>query len=110
MNRKRGEKLYAQVFRQVRAYIIQHNLQPGDLLPTEQALVEMLGVSRNVLREAIKSMELMGLVSARRGAARCSRRSTWTSSSRTSSSPARAMGGPLYPTCWRSASAWSWAL
>ena len=34
MNRKRGEKLYAQVFRQVRAYIIQHNLQPGDLLGT----------------------------------------------------------------------------
>ncbi len=67
MNRKRGEKLYAQVFRQVRAYIIQHNLQPGDLLPTEQALVEMLGVSRNVLREAIKSMELMGLVSAQAG-------------------------------------------
>ncbi len=67
MVRKPGEKLYAHVFRQIRAYIIQNNLQPGDLLPTEQSLMEMLGVSRNVLREAIKSMELMGLVKAQAG-------------------------------------------
>ena len=65
--KREGEKLYARVFRQVRAYILQNNLQPGDLLPTEQALVEMLGVSRNVLREAIKSMELLGMVSAQPG-------------------------------------------
>ena len=64
MPQSRKEKLYAQVFRQIRAIIIRDNLQPGDLLPTEQALCEKLGVSRNVLREAIKSMELMGLVSA----------------------------------------------
>lgn len=62
-----GEKLYSRVFRQIRAYILQNNLQPGDLLPTEQALVDMLGVSRNVLREAIKSMELLGMVSAQPG-------------------------------------------
>ncbi len=62
-----GEKLYSLVFRQIRAYILQNNLQPGDLLPTEQALVDMLGVSRNVLREAIKSMELLGMVSAQPG-------------------------------------------
>ncbi|HOQ63999.1 MAG TPA: GntR family transcriptional regulator, partial [Clostridia bacterium] len=67
MAKKNGEKLYSRVFRQVRAYILQNNLQPGDLLPTEQALVEMLGVSRNVLREAIKSMELLGMVSAQPG-------------------------------------------
>ncbi|MDI9520367.1 MAG: FadR/GntR family transcriptional regulator [Bacillota bacterium] len=67
MTKKSGEKLYLRVFRQVRAYILQNNLQPGDLLPTEQALVEMLGVSRNVLREAIKSMELLGMVSAQPG-------------------------------------------
>lgn len=65
--KRTGEKLYSRVFRQIRAYILQNNLQPGDLLPTEQALVEMLGVSRNVLREAIKSMELLGMVSAQPG-------------------------------------------
>ncbi|NLW19860.1 MAG: FadR family transcriptional regulator [Clostridiales bacterium] len=67
MMKRPGEKLYSLVFRQIRAYILQNNLQPGDLLPTEQALVDMLGVSRNVLREAIKSMELLGMVSAQPG-------------------------------------------
>lgn len=67
MKREQGEKLYVQVFRRIRAHIIANNLQPGDLLPTEQALVENLGVSRNVLREAIKSMELIGLVKAQPG-------------------------------------------
>lgn len=67
MVKKPGEKLYAHVFRQIRAYIINNNLQPGDQLPTEQSLMEMLKVSRNVLREAIKSMELMGMVSAQAG-------------------------------------------
>lgn len=67
MAKKSGEKLYLRVFRQVREYILQNNLQPADLIPTEQALVEMLGVSRNVLREAIKAMELLGMVSAQPG-------------------------------------------
>ena len=60
----REEKLYIQTFREVRSYIIQNGLGPGDLLPTEQVLCQKLGISRNVLREAIKSMELMGMVRA----------------------------------------------
>lgn len=67
MNRKPGEKLYSWVFRQIRAYILQNNMQPGDLLPSEQTMADMLDVSRNVLREAIKAMEIMGLVSAQPG-------------------------------------------
>ena len=58
------EKLYVQAFREIRAYIIRNELKPGELLPSEQTLCESLGVSRNVLREAIKSMEMMGLVEA----------------------------------------------
>ena len=61
------DKLYVQAFREIRAYITRNNLQPGDLLPSEQAMCEMLGVSRNVLREAIKSMELMGMAQSRPG-------------------------------------------
>ena len=61
---KRDEKLYISAFQEIRSYIIRNNLKPGDLLPTEQAMCESLGVSRNVLREAIKSMELMGMVQA----------------------------------------------
>ena len=61
---KHEDKLYIEVFREIRSYIIRNNLKPGDQLPTEQAMCEMMGVSRNVLRESIKSMELMGMVSA----------------------------------------------
>ena len=60
----RTEKLYLQAFREIRQYIVDQNLQPGDSLPTEQQLCQKLGVSRNVLREAIKSMEVMGLIEA----------------------------------------------
>lgn len=67
MKNLREDKLYVQVFREIRNYILRNNLQPGDLLPTEQAMCEMLGVSRNVLREAIKSMELMGMARATPG-------------------------------------------
>ncbi|MDO4548068.1 MAG: FadR/GntR family transcriptional regulator [Clostridia bacterium] len=63
-NLKKEDKLYIQTFREIRRYIIENDLKPGDLLPTEQAMCQSLGVSRNVLREAIKSMELMGMVSA----------------------------------------------
>ena len=61
---KRTDKLYLQAFREIRQYIVDHNLQPGDTLPTEQQLCQQLGVSRNVLREAVKSMEVMGLIEA----------------------------------------------
>ncbi len=61
---KKDDKLYIQAFREIRAYIIRNGLRPGDLLPTELEMSEKLGVSRNVLREAIKSMELMGMVQA----------------------------------------------
>ena len=65
--RQKQEKLYTQAFRQIRTYIIENDVRPGDLLPSEQKLCAELGVSRNVLREAIKSMELMGMVSASPG-------------------------------------------
>lgn len=61
---KKAEKLYLETFREIRSYIINNGLKPGDMLPTEQAMCERWGVSRNVLREAIKSMELMGMVQA----------------------------------------------
>ncbi|NLF28181.1 MAG: FadR family transcriptional regulator [Clostridiales bacterium] len=62
MRNLHDDKLYIQVFRELRGYIIHNNLKPGDLIPTEMELCRMLSVSRNVLREAIKAMELMGIV------------------------------------------------
>ena len=58
------EKRYLIAFREIHDYIIRHQLKPGDLLPSEAELSREIGVSRNVIREAIKSMELMGMVEA----------------------------------------------
>lgn len=64
MARENQEKLFIHAFREVRAYILKNKLGEGDILPSEAQLCQEIGVSRNVLREAIKSMELMGLVKA----------------------------------------------
>ena len=45
--------------------ILQGQLAAGDRLPTERDLAEELGVSRTVLREALSSLEALGLVETR---------------------------------------------
>lgn len=52
---------------QLRESIEQGRLLPGDRLPTELELVEQLGVSRTVLREAITRLETIGLLTVQRG-------------------------------------------
>jgi GntR family transcriptional regulator, transcriptional repressor for pyruvate dehydrogenase complex len=42
-------------------------MKPGDRLPTEQRLGEQLGVSRSIVREAVKFLTATGLVAARKG-------------------------------------------
>jgi len=59
-------KVYQEVARQLERRITQ-DLKPGDLLPPERELVQMLGVSRGSVRDAIRSLELMGLLEPRQG-------------------------------------------
>jgi DNA-binding FadR family transcriptional regulator len=47
--------------------IVDRCLRPGDPLPTEAELAEELGMSRLSLREGIKSLESMGIVTTRHG-------------------------------------------
>jgi GntR family transcriptional repressor for pyruvate dehydrogenase complex len=56
--------LYEVVFKEIKQYIIDNNLQPGDKLPTELEMCRMMGVSRNVLREALKSLQMMGIITS----------------------------------------------
>ena len=65
---KRPQLLYQAVQDEVKSYIIEHALVPGDALPPETELAEQLGVSRNSVREAVKSLETLGIVEARTGA------------------------------------------
>ena len=59
-------KVYQEVARQLERRITEE-LKPGDLLPPERQLVQMLGVSRGSVRDAIRSLELMGLLEPRQG-------------------------------------------
>lgn len=65
---KRPQHLYQAVQDEVKSYIIEHALVPGDALPPETELAEQLGVSRNSVREAVKSLETLGIVEAKTGA------------------------------------------
>jgi len=49
-------------------YIAEQQLQPGDRLPTERALAELLGAGRTVTREAVKVLAAVGRLSVRKGA------------------------------------------
>ena len=49
----------------ISSQILHGELVAGDRLPTERDLVDQLGVSRTVLREALSSLEALGLVETR---------------------------------------------
>jgi len=59
---------YELVAEQLLHYLAEQNLQPGDRLPTEQGIAELLGATRNVTREAVKVLAAMGRLTVRKGA------------------------------------------
>lgn len=63
----RRNKVYEDVARQIERLILK-KLKPGDKLPSERELAENLGVSRSSIRDAIRSLELVGIVEPRQGA------------------------------------------
>lgn len=56
-----------QVMQQIQTRIFDGTYQPGDRLPPERELSLELGVNRTTLREALKKLEHMGLLSIRHG-------------------------------------------
>ena len=56
-----------QVMQQIQTRIFDGTYQPGDRLPPERELSQELGVNRTTLREALKKLEHMGLLSIRHG-------------------------------------------
>ena len=57
------ESIVDQIMQQVQ----EGALQPGDRLPSERRLIEILGVSRSSVREALQGLTVMGLVEIRPG-------------------------------------------
>lgn len=61
------ERLSEKVCDEVRSKLISGQLKPGDRLPPERELAIELGVSRPAVREALKTLEVSGLVELRKG-------------------------------------------
>lgn len=64
----RRQLIHQAVQAEIKRYILEHRLKPGDSLPTEGELAARLGVSRNSVREAVKGLESLGIIEARAGA------------------------------------------
>lgn len=63
----KSKKVYQHVVEQIQVMVMNGDLKKGDKLPTERALAEQLGVSRTSIREALRSLEMVGLVESRQG-------------------------------------------
>lgn len=50
----------------LRDFLKKKALRPGDSLPTEQELADALGVSRNVVREALSRLRMLGMIETRK--------------------------------------------
>ena len=53
--------------RQIKQLIVDQSLRFGERLPSQDELAERLGVSRTVIREAVRFLMAKGLLEARKG-------------------------------------------
>src|SRR6476659_5807604 len=60
-------RAFEEICERIREQLALGVLKPGDKLPRERDLAEQLGVSRNVLREALRSLEMAGLLPLQKG-------------------------------------------
>ena len=63
----KNAKVYEQVIEQIKTMIISGNLQKGDKLPSERELGDQLKVSRTSIREALRALEIVGLIKCKQG-------------------------------------------
>ncbi|MBY0755376.1 FadR family transcriptional regulator [Clostridium sardiniense] len=64
----KNTKVYEEVVERIKKMIEEGELKIGDKLPTERAMAEELNVSRASIREAIRSLEVIGLIESIQGA------------------------------------------
>lgn len=64
----RQKRIYEEITTRLQTLVQNDGLKPGDRLPPERQLASMFGVSRNSVREAIKSLEQHGMLVSRPGA------------------------------------------
>lgn len=64
---RRGEKMSELIAREIVHDIVDRGLEPGAKLPSEGVMLEQLGVGRATLREALRILEVQGLIGIRPG-------------------------------------------
>jgi DNA-binding FadR family transcriptional regulator len=62
-----SSKVYIEIVKQLRDMITEDGLKSGDKIPSERKLTERLKVGRSSVREALRALELLGLIETRRG-------------------------------------------
>lgn len=67
MENKKEKQAYHQVIEYISKQVESGTLKKGDKIPTERKLVEMLGIGRNSIREALKILDIIGIVDRRQG-------------------------------------------
>lgn len=60
-------KVFQDALIQINEIILEDNLVSGDRLPSERELSERLKIGRSSVREALRALELLGLITTRRG-------------------------------------------
>lgn len=66
-HRPKRQKLSDVIVEDVKRWIVAERKQPGDRLPNEKELIELFGYSKSTVREALKALEVRGLVAIRTG-------------------------------------------
>ena len=61
------KKVFLDIVQQLRQLIKMEEIQAGEKLPSERVLSERLGVGRSSVREALRSLELLGLIETKHG-------------------------------------------
>ncbi|WP_246143104.1 FadR/GntR family transcriptional regulator [Macrococcus equipercicus] len=64
---EKQQKGFVSVVHELQEIIMDNHLSPGDKLPSERYLSEKLNISRSSVREALRAMELIGIISTKRG-------------------------------------------
>jgi len=62
-----GRRVAERVVEELRAFIADNGLEPGQKLPPERVFLEQFGVSRSSLREAVRVLSTLGLIDVRHG-------------------------------------------
>jgi len=60
-------RLYEKAVEQIQSLILRKHYKPGDHLPPERSLAEQLNISRPSLREALRILDVMGLIDIKVG-------------------------------------------